>query len=274
MEKRRKKPAVRPEIARQWLRRYEEEGESPPQIANAEHYDVRTVRKQLDLMRQEREAREARQAVLKQALERHYVDLCTFAEKLKADTSGNMPRTTSSNLKDDPMWSALREHLPRSPLWKDLGKWENLVIELETAIDRIRKRIKTEAESRSSMEFVTTGDTLGLVDGFIDGLVFHLQAVARGEVGLEGIAYKEMKTETGIRVQRGAYGLALVLEGKVKEVQNVFDTMMVESLNWEEYSDLKSYIEQFLRIKKEMHDELTKIMLRRIVQGRCIYCPF
>ena len=33
MPKRVKKPAVRPEVRRQWFKRFEEDGESPPEIA-------------------------------------------------------------------------------------------------------------------------------------------------------------------------------------------------------------------------------------------------
>ncbi len=49
-----KKPAVRPELRREWLRRNETEGESPPEIAKQDGYDVRTVRKQIEIERQER----------------------------------------------------------------------------------------------------------------------------------------------------------------------------------------------------------------------------
>ena len=117
MARRIKKPAVRPELRRQWLRRYEEDGESPPEIAKADGYDVRTVRKQIEVERQERERREARSTVLRQALEKHYADLCDFAQKLDLE----LARVGGSllMLKNDPMWSALREHLPRSTIWKN-----------------------------------------------------------------------------------------------------------------------------------------------------------
>ncbi len=79
MRRRTKKPAVRPEVRRQWLRRFEEYGESPPEISKADGYDVRTVRKQIEYAREERELREARAMVLRNDLERHYSDLCEFA---------------------------------------------------------------------------------------------------------------------------------------------------------------------------------------------------
>ena len=103
MKKRTRKPPVRPEVARKWLKRYEEDGESPPQIAQSDGFDVRTVRKQLELMRHEREVREARQVVLRKALESHYADLCSFAENLRAALSGDTPKHISNSFRDDPV---------------------------------------------------------------------------------------------------------------------------------------------------------------------------
>ena len=88
MAKRIKKPLVMPEKRREWYKRSEEEGESAPQIAKADKYDVRTVRKQIEIEKQEREIREARSVVLRSALENHYRDLCRYAEGLKLRHSG------------------------------------------------------------------------------------------------------------------------------------------------------------------------------------------
>ena len=77
-----KRPLVEPAKRREWFKRFEEDGESAAEIARSVGYDVRTVRKQIELMRQERESREARFTVLRQALEKHYADLISFAEKL------------------------------------------------------------------------------------------------------------------------------------------------------------------------------------------------
>ena len=71
MGKRTKKPPVRPEVRKDWLNRYEKDGESPPQIAKSDGYDVRTVRKQLQEAQREREIREGRLTVLRKAIEGH-----------------------------------------------------------------------------------------------------------------------------------------------------------------------------------------------------------
>ena len=82
------------------------------------------MRKQIDLTKQEREAREARSAVLRNALERHYDDLRKFAEKLNSEISG--VGNVSSSPDDDLIGAALRQHLPRSPIWGYMSKWQKL----------------------------------------------------------------------------------------------------------------------------------------------------
>ena len=81
MRRRGKRPAAPPNTYREWLQR-SERGETPPEIAKADGYDVRTVRRNLELARQEREQREARSVVYSRALEDHYADLVVFAARL------------------------------------------------------------------------------------------------------------------------------------------------------------------------------------------------
>jgi hypothetical protein len=274
MAKRIKKPAVRPELAREWLRRHEEDGESPPQIAKADSYDVRTVRKQLEKMSRERELREARQVVLRQALENHYVDICSFAEKLRAEISGRAPSMVSPILKDDPMWKALRQHLPRSPLWKDIDRLERLAEPFRLCLDNIKERVRKEAVSRTSLQFVSSGDEIGFTDGLPEGIAFHLQSVARRERGLAEVSYNRKSAKTLVRIEHGAFNIALVPEEKAEEVIAISRSLEKESTEWQEYQELSSLTQDFLKAQQGLKEELTRIILRRVVPGKCMYCPF
>jgi len=269
-----KKPPVRPELARSWLRRYESDGESVPQIARADSYDVRTVRRHLDLIRQEREVREAKQSVLRQAMEKHYVDLCSFTEKLKAQFQGDTPSALSVMFKDDPMWRALREHMPRSSLWKDIDRWAKLEEHFRLVLEQLKERIRSEAKTRTSLQFVSSPHEIGLVDGFIDALVSHLRSLSRGYTGLGVIEYSSRKTEEGIWVHRGAFSIAIIPEDGVKNVEEVFDSLLEKAPRWREYSALLEPTQEFVRIQRDIKEELTKIILKRVVTGRCTYCPF
>lgn len=274
MKKRTRKPPVRPEVARKWLERYEEEGESPPQIAQSDGYDVRTVRKQLELMRHEREVREARQMVLRKALEKHYADICSFAENLRAALSGDTPKHISTSLRDDPMWTALREHLPRAPIWKTIEKWEGMADEFHLSLERLEDRIREEAVARTTLEIVSSRSEIGLSNGFVEVVSSHLRSIARGEQGLKDLDYSNRDRQQGILVQLGLFRIALVPEAKVSSMQQTCSSLMDEAVQWEEYASVEKCIQEFLEIQRFLYDELTKIILRRVLPGRCIYCPF
>lgn len=274
MAKRKKKPAVRPELAKQWLRRYEEDGESPPQIAQADGYDVRTVRKQLEIIRQEREICQARQVVLRQALEKHYVDICAFAEKLRAEITSRTPSMLSPTMKGDPMWRALRQHLPRSPLWKDIDKLERLAEASGPPLDRIKDRARKEAVSRTSLEFISSVDETGLIDGLPESVAFHLQALARGERGLKDVGYISTPTKNGVLIKHGAFSIALVPEDRGEEVEALSRSLMREAIEWADYDELYRLTQDFLRVQQSLKEELTTLVLRRVVPAKCDYCPF
>ena len=43
--------------------------------------------------------------------------------------------------------------------------------------------------------------------------------------------------------------------------------------SWEEYRELARQISVFEGIRKTLNEELTRIMLRRVLPGNCGYCP-
>jgi hypothetical protein len=268
-----KKPPVRPEVGRKWLQRHEEEGQSVAQIAKADGYDVRTVRRQLDLMKQEREVREARQTVLRNALEKHFQDLADFAEKLKGELSGNTPVAISHQTMNNPLLHAFKQHLPRLGIWREINNLPELVNKYEQAKKELHKHLITELQKKTSLKFVIQEDEIGLLEGLIEAAIWHLKEVACGNRGLEDIAYNTSKKNRMVRIKRGAFYLANTDEDKTTEIKAVFDGILSDAQTWQAYDVFKRFIEQFLKIKGVVNEEMTKIMLRRIVPGRCSYCP-
>jgi len=273
MGKRIKKPVVRPDVAKEWLHRHESDGESAPRIAQADGYDVRTVRRYLNLLREEREVREAKQTVLRQAIERHYVDLCSFAEGLKAQFQAEVPGSLPPTFKEDPMWRALHEHMPRSPLWKNIDKCRELEGRYNILLEQLRKQIREKAEDRTSLKFAEPAGKIGLAEGFVDALIFHLMSLARDGQGFKG-EYRTEKLPSCSWVSRGAFSLALVPDGEIDKIKGACDYLSEQAVSWPEYSSLSKIIQEFLRIRGEIREELTKIILKRVLTGRCLYCPF
>jgi hypothetical protein len=46
------------------------------------------------------------------------------------------------------------------------------------------------------------------------------------------------------------------------------------ALDWEEYQALSKQVQEFMEIRHDIGAQLTTIILRRVVPGKCIYCPF
>jgi hypothetical protein len=268
-----KKPAVRPELRRDWLRRHEEEGQSPPEIARKDGYDVRTVRKQLEIERQERERREARSIVLRQAVEMHYADLCTFAQKLDSHIAGETGSLLI--LKSEPMWSALKEHLPRSPLWRNLERWETALEEVRRADSELKRQLEPLVRGRAPLKFPVRHGELGLTAGIVDMLSAHLKFTAQGEAGLDKRTdFKLDVADQGTTsIEYGVYTIGKVPNERVAETKKLVLDLMSEVTTRKEHGEMSRLLTRLKQVKREMHDELLIIILRRIVPGRCRYCP-
>jgi len=281
MTKRIKKPSVKPEVRRIWLKRNEEDGESPPQIAAKDGFDVRTVRKQIELAKQEREGREARSAVLRNALEEHYHDLCRYAEYLshsvlsegKIYVEGGF---LSPNLDIAHMNAALRQHLPRSPIWKDLtrlGQLNGKLAELEADVKRrigyeIRQDLKPEKISANC-------ENLAIIESIAAVLAFQVKAWAQGHEGLSICENFKVKPvgEGWVSVEYGFAHMGKIVEQHVQDIKDVLIDFEHRIGDWEQLDSMRKLFTELGRVKSSLQDELAVIIHRRIVSGRCRYCP-
>ena len=274
MPKRIKKPLVKPETRRQWLRRFEEDGESPPQIAKADGYDVRTVRKQIEMAKQEREAREARSVVLRQALEKHYADLVAFAQKLDHDL--RTPAGIPLPQKGDRMWTALREHLPRSPIWKGLNRLEHLYNEESRLEKEAENRLFGEVESAGSFEFRQEPRKVGLhADGLTSAILYRLRLMAQihdKPFPIEKI--DATPTSEGLtQISYGGWACASVSSSQEDEAKAFVASLLNGVSGWTEPEGMRRVLSERAKVTEMLSEELATIILRRVVPGRCRYCP-
>jgi len=272
MAKRIKKPPVDPELSRKWLQRYEE-GESPPQIARSDKFDVRTVRKHIELAKQEREVREARSIVLRSALESHYADLCKFAARLDAEITGE--GTISASLREDRMWSALRQHLLRAPLWNYISKWDRLQGELAELRERIRALLTEEAESDPGLSPILTSGEGGNASGIVTAMEFEIETMVRGSAGLNvGEHFRlEPAGEGYVEVWYSSFHIGRVQEQQAIGIKRALADFQSRLAGMREGDDLRQLLQRLDQLKLNLRDELAVIVLRRVVPGRCRYCP-
>jgi hypothetical protein len=277
MTKRIKRQPVKTEARREWLRRYEENGESPPQIAAADRYDVRTVRSQIELAKQEREAREARSLVLRNALERHYDDLRRFAEKINSDIIGLSEVSYSPD--DDLIEAALRQHLPRSPIWGLIPKRQDLRQKAEAQQRTLETVIEEAVRAQPKLSPLISAGLEGIVPGILAVLVAESKQWAQGNIqyNLEDKPVLEPAGQGLVNSRIGAFHMGIMPEKRAKEymdtVVQVMDDLEIGLREHGVYLDLEKTIGELKRVDNKLREELAVIRLRRIVPGRCKYCP-
>jgi hypothetical protein len=277
MAKRTRKPPIKPEIRRDWLKRNEENGESPPQIAEKDKYDVRTVRKQIELAKQEREAHEAKSIVLQNALEGHYDDLRKYAEKLNSEISG--AESVTSSLDDDFMEAALRQHLPRSPIWSGMLKWWSLHPISEEQIQKIGSIIEQTAKAHPKLTPLVNAGFNGVITGIVNALSAQASRWSHGNKGLN--TKENLLTEPAgeglVNLRYGGWQMGKIdikhADGYKEIVGEVIDKLESNLRTWEAYRDLEKTIAEIGRLGGKLREELAIIRLRRIVPGHCKYCP-
>ena len=113
---------------------------------------MRTVKKQTEMAIEEREGHEARIGVLRQALEKHYADLLALMDRLDSSV---LHSSLPMGIRDDRMWGALHEHLPRSPVWKLIDKMESLGDDIRDIEKRAEERLWEEVRKENSFKLVS-----------------------------------------------------------------------------------------------------------------------
>lgn len=266
-----KKKRVTTALRQEWLRCYEQ-GDTPREIAKSAGVDPRTVRKQIGLAQQDRELIEARTYVLRNALERHYEDLCKFATELKAvfympTSFGSAPVGLNEYYQQNPLLAALREHLPRSPLWKHIAAWDEARQAYATSVQALTERIRHEVAA-SGLFSKATGipDMDRLYEAVEDDFGYHMLALLRGERGLRGAGGRGKGA--GLEFRRNE--LLHLPEDK----QAWLSEFMIEAQEWQEYQALTQAVKRLDQARKEVSLEADTLALRRVVAGRCRYCPF
>jgi hypothetical protein len=252
MAKRTRKPPISPETRQDWFQRSTRLGESAAQIASKDNVDIRTVRKHIELARREVEINQAKAEVLRNAIQAHNHDLCTFAQKI--DDQLKSDRHVLTHLKEDPLWVALHEHLPRSLIWKNLDKWEQLFGQISQLNRKLGELLEAQIEAR--LKSITLSQEVGLGYRMFRALNSHIEDAARAQPEI-------LKN----------FNLNKIPESEDTRIVELIHNLLDEVAQWPEYTELISASDEFRKIRRLLHDQLLIILLRRVIPGRCRYCP-
>ena len=276
MDRRGKKPPILPEQGRDWLMR-SELGETVPQIAENDGYDVRTIRRHIELTKQQREVKEARATVLRNALEHHYEDLCNFAGRLDPIKTGNI---TNPSQADDYLFEiALRQHLRRSPIWGYLTNRGSLQQEYTELLVEAKARVEQAVRAERKFDPLLSAGLTEVIPCIINVLSFQVEQWSLGHKGLN--VRDNLRTEpTGEGLVQLCYGFSRMdivksedAEGYLSILKEIIEHLEKKIRKWKAFGNLRKTNDDISRLNRKLHEELSIIRLRRIVPGRCKYCP-
>jgi hypothetical protein len=271
MAKRIKMPAIKPEKRLEWLKR-SEKGETPPQIAEVDDVDVRTVRKHIAIALMERDVQQARSAVLRDVLEAHYRDLLDTIRNIQSQITAGSPVLLE---KDIPLMLGLKQHMPRSPLWENLRKWNRTIQELSELESTLPQIIQKEIEKDGSLKGIVSYDSNEVIPATVEVLVHQMKRWSRGSEGLmlDRNFYLEKASEGRIRAVYGFSHFGEIDKSQVGIVKDVIQDIELKMKQGPEYAEMEKLVKRLSRLGNTIRELTTVILLRRIVPGKCKFCP-
>lgn len=267
-----KKSGIDNETRKKWLRQREEDGDTYVAIAKRYGYDPRTVRTHVELAQRDRERHETRQVILRDAMQEHFRDLTRMVERIDLAITNGEP---TSPLLSDRLYRALEQHLSRASLWKYLGKWDTLCHQIETARADLRKKLHTDLVKNKNLK-----EAFGNGEPLFDEIVefFSKQADTLSKAGKELEIASILKTETGenesmTRIRLGPYGIGSTPKANLEKIKNSLLTIQKSIYHFQSFLNMREIYESREELVPEIREELATILLRRVLPGRCKYCP-
>lgn len=272
-------PKISPATRRNWLEAYER-GERIDKIARDAGRTERTVNEHVQLARQEREEREVRGWLLRDAYQKHFDDLLGLAEELREASKKPSPHGLLAvpDRKTRMLLEALKGHIPKSELWrasKDRGNHARRLDIIEEGIERhIAARV--EREVRTCFSEVT-------MDGFTGSLWVAVREAAEGRDAID----RKYRLETTLAVLRLKWGEFVLANKASDEASKACDearlmqvehkhTQLLEELTAQK-SELLTKLSEVVREWNEAQDtveqEVESLVLRRMLPGQCYLCP-
>ena len=269
-KKRTRKPPISAEKRAEWLKRHERNGETSPQIANEDDADVRTVRKHLDLARRERDMREARTTLLRDALKDHYHDIHAVIKQIENCLSSEQSFDLDNS--DDLRLKALRQHMPRLVLLQNIRKFNNGISEIGEKSDAAKNKISTSVEEKIDKSAIGTQQ---LKEGLINIFTHQFEQWSRGHKGLNVTDrfFIESKEHSIWTVRYGFSHLGKFAKKDVATLKKMIEDLEMDIQNWEELKQLQRKYNNLRSVRNRVLKEISGIRMRRIFSGKCEYCP-
>ncbi|MDP2949236.1 MAG: hypothetical protein Q8P22_06835 [Chloroflexota bacterium] len=256
--------------------------------------------------------RMARLEVMKEALARHFQDLCQVAERLRKELSVPPPRhsavddleaggTHSARHRDggavvhweakeeeglslpgedELLFNSLKQHTRDSELWELLGSWKKLGGQYLAELSRFWRVVKQESRGMTGLDIVSEKDKTGLTGDF--PRVVYVDACEHafsGGKGWEDTPYEVKSPRPGwFELWQGNVRLAAATTGEeVDRCANAHQELLRRYRAPEEGANALSRAVALLKelggLNSTIFQELDRLLLRRTFPGKCDLCP-
>ena len=255
---------IAPATRLSWLNDYEH-GMRIDTIAQNAKRTERTVGDQLERARREREQREIRGGLLRDAYREHFAELLGLAEEMRQGSrnESTIAFLNSASVRAKLLREALKSHTSKSKLWKARADQEKI----SKRIEEITKHAEAASDSKTR-ELLRIFPGLA-VDGFSSSLAKAISEVADGRD-----ASRRNYSQDSEWLTWGEFHLARDHENQVE----VFDAhgRLIEEVvgpNSTLVPALKKARNDWVDTARIIEEEVEILLLRHYIPGQCNLCP-
>jgi len=268
-----RKPTVDPSRRLEWLRRVES-GEPVTKVATDEKLDTRTIRKHIATARMEQEAAQVRVGVLREKLLEHHDALCAIAAELK-NLIANEKKAELFDEEAVALLAGLRQHLRDSTLWRNITQWNQLLKEIDTLKTTLRDILVRDADANVLAIKVKAASSEHFRSVIANFSIAQVNHWARGQKGLnpEGVVRAQPAREGVSTVTVGSGGSVEVESSSIPLIMDYLSESEGKMESLPDFRKLRDFYTKLNTVKQSLTSELTTIVLRQVLPGRCKYCP-
>lgn len=140
--------------------------------------DNRTLSRHLEMADQEEQLRTVQIEIIKEAIEAHHKDIRSLVQQWKTNMRTHRPDEIYPNvailnkdLKDDPIFPCLRDHLPNRTLWSAYSEYERMTEEFFNLCLDLRIQVAQEVEKWGDVEKITDNVAQSILKDIAEGKV-------------------------------------------------------------------------------------------------------
>jgi hypothetical protein len=169
----------------------------------------------------------------------------------------------------------MRQHLPRSPIPKMIERWERLHKDIQDIKANTQSRLN-DIVAPSQFQFGKEEKAVGLdLEGLSSAIMHRLKQLSLGNA--VDIPVVDVRTETAgqgmIRIFIWGWSCAVVPPEQVVQTVEFVRSVLNQVKEWPELDDFSKADKELSTLTEELREELATIVLRRVLPGRCKYCP-